>query len=92
MMQLMDSPTGITGPINFGNPQEFTMLELAEKVLRKVGGALEDQLPAAAGRRSETAAAGHHEGAQSVRLAAGREPRRRAGADHRLLSAKPLAQ
>jgi len=38
MMQLMDSPTGITGPINFGNPHEFTMLELAEKVLRKVGG------------------------------------------------------
>jgi UDP-glucuronate decarboxylase len=38
MMQLMDSPTGLTGPINFGNPNEFTMLELAEKVIRKVGG------------------------------------------------------
>ncbi len=38
MMQLMDSARGITGPINFGNPNEFTMLELAEKVIRKVGG------------------------------------------------------
>jgi UDP-glucuronate decarboxylase len=38
MMLLMDSPAGVTGPINFGNPNEFTMLELAEKVVRKVGG------------------------------------------------------
>lgn len=27
-----------TGPMNIGNPGEFTMLELAEKVLQKVGG------------------------------------------------------
>jgi len=38
MQALMDSEAGITGPINFGNPVEFTMLELAEQVLRKVGG------------------------------------------------------
>ena len=29
---------GITGPINIGNPGEFTMLELAELILQKVGG------------------------------------------------------
>lgn len=29
---------GLTGPVNIGNPGEFTMLELAEKVLRLVGG------------------------------------------------------
>ncbi|MBK1792779.1 UDP-glucuronic acid decarboxylase family protein [Persicirhabdus sediminis] len=29
---------GITGPINIGNPGEFTMLELAEKVIQKIGG------------------------------------------------------
>lgn len=34
MMRLMNSPEGITGPINIGNPVEFTMLELAETVLR----------------------------------------------------------
>jgi len=28
----------LTGPVNIGNPGEFTMLELAEKVLAKVGG------------------------------------------------------
>lgn len=28
----------ITGPMNIGNPGEFTMLELAEKVIEKVGG------------------------------------------------------
>ncbi len=27
-----------TGPVNLGNPGEFTMLELAEQVLKKVGG------------------------------------------------------
>lgn len=30
---LMDSDDSITGPVNIGNPGEFTMLELAEKVI-----------------------------------------------------------
>jgi UDP-glucuronate decarboxylase len=30
----MDSPTQVTGPVNLGNPSEFTMLELAERVLQ----------------------------------------------------------
>lgn len=38
MLRLMDSPADFTGPINIGNPGEFTMLELAETVLRLVGG------------------------------------------------------
>ena len=38
MMLLMQSAADVTGPINIGNPVEFTMLELAEKVLHKVGG------------------------------------------------------
>ena len=33
MLKLMRSPAEFTGPINVGNPNEFTMLELAEKVL-----------------------------------------------------------
>lgn len=32
-VSLMDSDNSITGPINMGNPSEFTMLELAEKVI-----------------------------------------------------------
>ncbi len=34
----MDSDNDITGPINIGNPGEFTMLELAEKIITLVGG------------------------------------------------------
>ena len=38
MVRLMNSRDGFTGPVNVGNPGEFTMLELAEKVLGLVGG------------------------------------------------------
>ncbi|WP_090043506.1 UDP-glucuronic acid decarboxylase family protein [Limnohabitans sp. 2KL-27] len=37
-VRLMSTEPGITGPVNLGNPSEFTMLELAEKVLKLVGG------------------------------------------------------
>jgi UDP-glucuronate decarboxylase len=37
MIRMMDSEKGFFGPINLGNPGEFTMLELAEKVLRATG-------------------------------------------------------
>lgn len=33
LIRLMESPTELTGPINLGNPVEFTILELAEMVL-----------------------------------------------------------
>jgi len=33
MMALMASDDSVTGPVNIGNPGEFTMLELAEKVI-----------------------------------------------------------
>jgi UDP-glucuronate decarboxylase len=33
LVKLMNSPHDVTGPINLGNPEEFTMLELAEKVI-----------------------------------------------------------
>ncbi|MCE5289115.1 MAG: SDR family oxidoreductase [Nocardiaceae bacterium] len=38
LIRLMESPAEITGPINIGNPGEFTILELAEKVLELTGG------------------------------------------------------
>ena len=37
LRRLMDSPDEITGPINLGNPGEFTMIELAEAVIRLTG-------------------------------------------------------
>ena len=36
-VRMMDSPKGFYGPVNLGNPTEFTMLELAEQVLRLTG-------------------------------------------------------
>ena len=38
MVRLMQTPHDVTGPINVGNPGEYSMLELAEEVLRIVGG------------------------------------------------------
>jgi UDP-glucuronate decarboxylase len=37
LRRLMDSPDEITGPINLGNPGEFTMMELAEAIIRLTG-------------------------------------------------------
>ncbi|CAK0753911.1 UDP-glucuronate decarboxylase [uncultured Gammaproteobacteria bacterium] len=37
LMRLMATPAEITGPINIGNPGEFTILELAETVLEMTG-------------------------------------------------------
>ena len=37
IVRMMNSEKGVTGPINLGNPDEFTMLELAERVLSLVG-------------------------------------------------------
>jgi UDP-glucuronate decarboxylase len=35
LVHLMDSPPSFTGPVNLGNPVEFTMRELAELVLKE---------------------------------------------------------
>jgi UDP-glucuronate decarboxylase len=37
MVRLMNSPVDFTGPINIGNPNEFTVRELAHLVLEKIG-------------------------------------------------------
>jgi UDP-glucuronate decarboxylase len=39
LIRLMESPEDVTGPINLGNPGEFTMRELAELVLELTGSA-----------------------------------------------------
>jgi UDP-glucuronate decarboxylase len=36
-VRMMNSPSDFTGPLNLGNPFEFTMLELAEMILRLTG-------------------------------------------------------
>jgi len=37
LMRLMDSPAALTGPVNLGNPSEFTIRALAERVLALTG-------------------------------------------------------
>ena len=37
MIRLMNTPKGFTGPVNIGNPNEFTIRELAEQVIRLTG-------------------------------------------------------
>jgi len=37
IIRFMNSPADLTGPVNIGNPGEFTMLELAEKVISLTG-------------------------------------------------------
>ena len=37
LIRLMAAPDEVTGPVNLGNPGEFTILELAEKVLSLTG-------------------------------------------------------
>ena len=36
-LRMMNSEEGFTGPVNIGNPGEFTMLELAQTVLKLSG-------------------------------------------------------
>jgi len=37
LMKLMNSPDDFTGPVNLGNPHEFSILELAQKVIKQTG-------------------------------------------------------
>ena len=41
MVSLMNSDDGVTGPINIGNPNEFTILQLAQTVKKKIGSSSE---------------------------------------------------
>ena len=74
LMRLMDTRHEVTGPINLGNPDEFTMLELAELVLehrRASSGSLEHgRCP----RTTRAAAARHRAGTAGAR-AGPRRPR-----------------
>ena len=37
MIRMMNTPKTFIGPVNIGNPHEFTMLELAEKIIQLTG-------------------------------------------------------
>jgi len=39
LIQMMNSPDAFTGPVNIGNPREFTILQLAETLIQMTGSA-----------------------------------------------------
>ena len=57
-------------PVNIGNPNEMSLLELAEAVIRVSGLEVGDRLRGAARRRPAGAPAGHHARAPAARLGA----------------------
>ena len=60
---------GHPGPVNLGNPEELTVLQIAEDVLRAAGSGSRDRARRPAGRRPAGATAGHHAGRAAARLA-----------------------
>ena len=86
MLRMMDSDGNFHGPVNIGNPGEFTMLQLAEKVLGAGRSQVQARAQAAAARRPEAAQADHRaRQAEARRLGAEGELGRRPERDRRLL-------
>ena len=90
-VRLMDAPDTVTGPINLGNPVEFTIGELAEKVIAMVGSQVEDHPQAPAGRRSDAALPEHLARENRAGMDAEGAARCRPRQDHRLFRA-PASQ
>ena len=63
ILALFDSD--VSEPVNIGNPNEFTMLELADVVREVTDSTLRDRVRAAAGRRPDAPPARHHAGART---------------------------
>ena len=71
LVRLMEAPSSCAGPVNVGNPAEFTVLELAERVRRLTGSVRPD---AARARRPPSACA---QGGRAPHGDRNRAPRRR---------------
>ncbi len=73
-----------TGPVNIGNPDEFTIRELADLVIEVTGSHLRDRARAPPRRRPRQAPPRHHEGPHRARLGT-RDPAPRRHRTHRRL-------
>ena len=84
LIRMMDGPDDLPGPVNLGNPEEFTIRELAKLVLELTGSRMKLSMTVAR-RRSHAAPAGHHAGHDAAGLAADRSVARGAEADDRVV-------
>ncbi len=69
-IRLMESPADVTGPVNLGNPVEFTMRELAELVLEGNRLEVEAHKPCRYRRTTRVSASQHRSGKAKARLGA----------------------
>jgi UDP-glucuronate decarboxylase len=83
-VRLMAAPDDVTGPVNLGNPHEFTIAELAELVVDLTGSKSKLCKHATAGRRSHAALPGHHQGPDASRMGTQGTAARRVKADDRI--------
>ncbi len=83
LLALLDSDE--VGPVNIGNPGEFTILELAEQVLARDRIELGDRVRAAPGRRPDPPPTRHLTRGTGARLEAGDRPRHRIGPHPRVV-------
>ena len=77
MIRMMNGPDDFIGPVNLGNPGEFTIRELAELVIELTGSQsklVHEPLPA---DDPDAAPARHHAGPEASRLGADRAAPRR---------------
>lgn len=93
MIRLMDdTPDDFTGPVNIGNPNEFTINELAAIVLELTGSKSKIMQHAPAVGRPAAAQARHLAGPQDAQRLGTHDPAaRRTGKDHRLFRGYPVA-
>ena len=75
-VRLMATGDDVTGPMNLGNPGEFTILRARRNGYRADRLEIEDRVPAAAERRPAAAPARHRPGAEDPGLGAGDAARR----------------
>ena len=83
LVALLDSD--YVGPVNIGNPDEFTVLELAGAVLEMTGSRVGDRLRAPARRRPDPAPPRHHPGRPGHGMGTAGAPGRGTGADDPLV-------
>jgi UDP-glucuronate decarboxylase len=81
LMRLMRSPADFIGPVNLGNPGEYTIRQLAEEVLRLTGSRSKLTFKPL---RSDAPLPRHHAREGATRLETHRAPRRRSQGNYRL--------